>query len=346
MATDERPAPDPLGRLAALAAAPRSFHLFQALRLVEAAWPDRPRLGRSARPSQDPIRIGQQVELAFPPVTITGFDPGTAGAEGEGRPGRLVQLFFGLFGPMGPLPLHLTEYVRDRERNAHDRTLSAFADAFHHRMASLLYRAWASGEPAPSFDRPGDDPFAEAVASFAGRRGAAYKDRDAMPDLAKLYFAGRLVHGPKNEEGLLAIVSAFFRAPCTIESFVGSWLELAPGDRGMLGRPLVLGRSASLGSRVWSRQAKFRFRIGPLPLREYRRLLPGGDSLRRLVAIVRNYCGDTLDWDVNLVLARGEAPPLSLGRQGNLGWTTWLGESARAREADDLHLHPAAARAT
>lgn len=337
MGGTERTAPDHLTRFAALCADPRRFHLFEALRILEAQYAAHPRLGRSIRPAQDPYRIVQQVELAFPPVTITDFTPGDPA---EGRPGRLSQLFFGVFGPMGPLPLHITEYARDRERNARDGTLVGFANAFHHRLAGLLYRAWSAGEPAASFDRPDDDPFGEAVAAFAGLRGRALRDRDAMPDLAKLHYAGRLMAGPRNEEGLLAIVSAFFRAPCSIESFVGSWLELDPSDRWQLGQPAALGRSASIGTRVWSRQAKFRFRIGPLGLAEYRRLLPGGESLRRLVAVVRNYLGDTLDWDLNLVLAKGEAPPLRLGRQGNLGWTTWIGTAAAGREADDLFLHP------
>ncbi|MEM9197416.1 MAG: type VI secretion system baseplate subunit TssG, partial [Pseudomonadota bacterium] len=340
-------------------------------------------------PAQDAVRIGQQVELAFPPVTISAFEPGGAvpsdradepqpeapdgapaapddepaapdappgppdappdaplgaplSARGAG-PARLRNLFFGLFGPMGPLPIHLTEYARDRARNHDDPTMIAFADIFHHRMTSLLYRAWASAEPAPSFDRMGDDPFGDKVAAFAGLMEPAFRGRDAMPDSAKLYFAGLMGGGPRNEAGLLAIVSAFFRIPCTIESFVGSWLELEAEDRWQLGTPARLGGSTSLGGRVWSRQAKFRLRLGPLQMEDYRRLLPGGDSLARLVAIVRGYLGDALDWDVNLVLARREAPPTRLGVSGQLGWTTWIGAGASEREADDLTFNPAAA---
>jgi type VI secretion system protein ImpH len=337
MGTDERPATGRVTHLDALAARPRAYHLFQALRIIEAAYADAPRLGSSLRPSQDPVRIGQEVELAFPPVTVTAFEP--RGPEG---PGRLRNLFFGLFGPMGPLPLHVTEYARDRERNFDDPTLSAFADTFHHRMTALLYRAWASAEPVTGYDRPGDDPFAAHVAALTGLRGPAFRNRDAMPDVAKLHFAGRLSAGPRNEEGLLAMVGAYFRVPATIESFVGSWLMLEPGDRWQLGKPAALGRSTTIGARVWSRQAKFRLRIGPLSLADYRRLLPGGDSLPRLVALVRNYLGDAFDWDVNLVMARGQAPQVSLGRQGQLGWTSWIGTAQQAREAGDLQLRPTA----
>lgn len=335
MASDEREAAAALTRLQALMANPQSHHIFQALRLLEAAFPDRPRLGRSHRPAQDAVRLGQEAELAFPSSTIAAFE-----APAEKRPGRLTNRFFGVFGPNGPLPLHITEYARDRQRNWRDDTLVAFANMFHHRMTSLLYRAWAAGEPAPSFDRPGDDPFAEKVAAIAGLRGRALEDRDAMPDLAKLHFAARLVQGAKNAEGLLAIVSAFFRAPAAIESFVGAWLQLESQDRWSLGTS-ALGRGTSLGARVWSRQAKFRIRIGPVGLDDYRRLLPGGQSLKRLAAIVQNYIGDTLEWEVNLVLKADEVPATQLGKEGSLGWTAWIGRRPEG-DAAELHLLPPA----
>ncbi|WP_118136839.1 type VI secretion system baseplate subunit TssG [Oceanicella sp. SM1341] len=333
METEERPQGADLSRLRALGEAPQAHHIYQALRLIEAAHADRPRLGRSRHPAEDPVRLGQEAELAFPPATIAGFRPGEAGA-----PHRLSQRFFGLFGPNGALPLHLTEHARDRLRNHHDPTFTAFADVFHHRMLSLLYRAWASGQPAPSFDRAGDDPFGEKVAAIAGLAGPGFTDRDAMPDLAKRHFAGLLAAAPRSEAGLAAILRQFFGAGVEIESFVGDWLQLEPHDRGRLGAA-TLGRDATLGARVWSREAKFRIRIGPVSLPEYLRLLPGGESFKRLAAIIRNYVGDTLDWEVNLVLRQQEVPPCVLGRDTRLGHTSWLG-ARPARDADELRLGP------
>jgi type VI secretion system protein ImpH len=75
-----------------------------------------------------------------------------------------------------------------------------------------------------------------------------------------------------------------------------------------------------------------------LSLDEYKRLLPGGISLYRLSAIVRNYLGEMLDWDVNLVLAPGQAEQIKLGESGELGWTTWLGEPRKNKPLDDLYL--------
>lgn len=338
MATGKRPGSDDLTHFGRLAGSPEEHHVFQALRVLEAHFADSPRLGESRRPRQDRVRLGQTPELAFPPSTISKFTP----PSGD-KPGRLTNRFFGLFGPHGPLPLHITEYVRDRLRNHRDPTFAAFADMLTHRMMGLLYRAWTTGQPAPSFDRA-DDPMARKVAALAGYHGNHLRDRDAMPDLARLYFAGHMAQGPKNAEGLVSILSAFFEVPVHVQQFVGSWLDLEPDDRWQLGAMAGLGRSTSIGQRVWSRAAKFRIRIGPLTIKDYERLLPGGAALDRLRSIVRSYAGDALDWDINLILAGDDVPRASLGGTTRLGHTSWIGsrrdlDDTRA-DAEDLYLYP------
>ena len=70
MATGKGSGTDDLTHLERLAQAPEEHHVFQALRLIEAAHPDRPRLGESRRPREDPVRLGQEAELAFPTSTM------------------------------------------------------------------------------------------------------------------------------------------------------------------------------------------------------------------------------------------------------------------------------------
>jgi type VI secretion system protein ImpH len=340
MATGKGSRPDDLSHFARLAKDPEKHHIFQALRVIEAHYFDAPRLGESRRPREDKVRLGQEAEMAFPPSSIAEFRPAS-----KGRPARLTNRFFGLFGPQGPLPLHLTEYARDRRRNHRDPTFIAFADMLTHRMMSLLYRAWTAGQPAPSFDR-NDDPMARKVAALAGLRADNFQDRDAMPDLAKLHFVGHLAQGSKNAEGLVSVLSVFFGVPVQIRQFVGSWLELEPDDCWQLGTAAGLGQSTSVGQKVWSRAAKFRLRIGPLSLADYQRMLPGGSALGRLRSIVRNYVGDTLDWDINLVLAGDEVPRASLGGTTKLGHTSWIGSKKDLDEThpdvEDLFLYPGA----
>jgi type VI secretion system protein ImpH len=68
--------------------------------------------------------------------------------------------------------------------------------------------------------------------------------------------------------------------------------------------------------------------------------LPDGRSLERLMHWVRNYVGMEFDWQAQLVLACDEVPAARLGRQGRLGWTTWLGSRRATTDADDLILEP------
>ena len=342
MATGKRAGPDDLTHYAQLQADPQSYHLFQALRIIEAQHAARPRLGQSRRSAQDPVRLGQEAELAFPTSTIADF-----AADKQGQM-RLTNRSFGLFGPQGPLPLHLTEFARDRRRNERDTTFIAFADMLTHRLMSLFYRVWAAGQPAPSFDRPEQDTFERRVAALSGYNAKGLYGRDEMPDMAKRHFAGHLASGTKTAEGLVSILSAFFSAPVHLQQFVGCWLDLEPDDRWELGKPAALGqasglgRSTSIGSRVWSRTSKFRILVGPLSLPDYKRLLPGQGSLERLEAIVRNFVGDALDWDVNLILRAADVPRVALGGvNAALGHTSWVGLRRDAgHDADDLYLSP------
>lgn len=334
MATGEGTGPDHLTHHERFRQTPHAFHIFQALRVLEAHFADAPPLGVSRRPREDRVRLAQEPDLAFPPATISAYVP--PGAD----PGVLTNRFFGFFGPHGPLPLHLTEYARERLVNFRDPTFAAFADMLTHRMMSLLYRAWATGQPAASMDRGEDGLMDRKVAALAGHAGQAMRDRDAMPDLAKRHFAGHLGAGPRTAEGLVAMLRAFFSVPVRLQQFVGSWLDLEPGDRWALGSRTGLGRATSIGDRVWSRSSKFRVLLGPLSLADYNRLLPGGASMRRLRAIVRNHVGDTLDWDVNLILRADEVPRALLGQTVALGHVAWIGARQGGGDAGDLFLSP------
>ena len=105
-----------------------------------------------------------------------------------------------------------------------------------------------------------------------------------------------------------------------------------------------LGVGAVLGRRVWDRQHRFRIHIGPLRVADYLRFLPDGDALDRLVAIVRQYIGFELDWDLRLSLVPEDVPRARLGRgHTRLGWTSWMGGKAAegaSRRSAELILEP------
>lgn len=326
--------PDALTLYRKLASEPYRFDFFQAVRLIECAHADRPRVGESTRLGEDPIRFGQAPDLSFAPASLEAFE-----TPADGRAPRMLVRFFGLFGPNGPLPLHLTEYARDRLRNSDDPTFARFLDLFHHRLLSLFYRAWSSAQPAVSYDRPGTDRFSEFLASLFGLGLASLRQRDDLPDSAKLHYAGLLANQARSAEGLQTILGDFLKLPVRVVQYVGCWLVLQEEDHSRLARVgAALGQSATLGARVWSHQHKFRIVIGAMNLGRYRDLLPGTVSLRQLVAWVRNYSGDMLACEMQLILRREEVPAMRLGSGVQLGRDSWLPGRPTDRDADDLVL--------
>ena len=315
---------------------PYAYGFFHAMRLMECCYPDRPRLGMSRRPGDDPVRLGQEPSPAFEAASLTRFESGH-----NDKPHRLKVRFLGLFGPNGPLPLHLTEYAYSRRKHHRDETFERFLDIFHHRMLCLFYRAWANNEPTVSYDRPETDRFSNYTGSLAGLGMTSLRRRDDMPDSAKFYYTGRLASQTKNAEGLEAMLKDFFGLPVRIKGFIGEWVDLPRQNICYLGKDPENGKlnhSIVLGERVWSCQHKFRIIMGRLNFRDYSSLLPMGKRSRRLRAMVRNYIGDELAWDLKLILKKEDVPVARLNKGYRLGWTTWLANRAEEKDAEDLVL--------
>ncbi|GAA5167588.1 type VI secretion system baseplate subunit TssG [Viridibacterium curvum] len=317
---------------AKLEAEPFAHDFYQTLRRLECLHSDKPRWGTALRPADEPVRLAQEPTMAFAPSSLSSFSRNEGG-----RPPRLEIRFFGLLGPNGPLPLHLTDHARQRILHEGDATFSRFLDIIHHRMTALFYRAWAQAQPTVSLDRPQEDRFAHYVGALCGFGQPALLKRDAVPDNARRFNAGAMVRNVRNADSLESALTEYFGLPVEIEQYVGHWMPIEAGDQSRLGSSM-LARNAVLGSRVWDRQSKFRIRIGPLDARQYADFLPDGSALPKLVDWVRFYTGGELFWDVQLILRRQDVKPMALGATGQLGWTGWLGKPQEETDIDNLVL--------
>jgi type VI secretion system protein ImpH len=341
LTTGAEAAPRPSGWAARLRKLGATGDLFQLLRRLESAHPFAPRIGRSARLEQDMVRLGQEPSLAF----ARGEVASVSAADG-GSPTRIQVNSFGMLGPNGAMPLHVTEFVWQRLKHHADRTLASFLDLFHHRMLSFMYRAWADANPAVAHDRPEQDRFSVYLGALFGVGTPALRERDALGDACKRSYAGRFVDPVANPEGLEALIEAHFGLSARVEEFVGEWVEVPPSCQWKLcdlalgaaapsGR---LGQSTTLGHEVYLVQERFRVVLGPLTRREFQRVAPGGEALPALVALVRGYAGDQLRWDLRLELQPEAVPGLELG-VAVIGQTAWLWSSGDAPQ-DDLVFDP------
>ena len=129
--------------------APHSFDFFQALRLLECLFPDEPRYGHSIRLSEDRVRLTQEPSLSFAPSSLYSF-----GQKKDSKFYELSVRFFGLCGPNGALPLHLTEYVRDRIRHHDDDTLASFSKRVSSSDAFTFLSRLGRRQPGGAFRSP------------------------------------------------------------------------------------------------------------------------------------------------------------------------------------------------
>jgi type VI secretion system protein ImpH len=335
MAEPDRQTPNSLA--AEMALQPHAFNFFQAVRRLEAEYRARPRVGSSVRLEEDYIRFCQVPSLSFAPSSIESV-------EQIERAVRIFVNFMGMFGPNGPLPQHLTDFARDRQRNAHDSTLVRFVDIFHQRMLSFFYRAWATNQKNVDFDRADEARYATYFGSLFGIGIPSYRDRDSVSDWAKIHFAGRLSAQTRNAEGLEAILADYFGLPTEIQEFAGYWMKIPAENQCRLGESSEtgsLGINAIAGERKYEVQLKFRIRMGPMELADLQRLVPLGDSFKRLQDWVLNYTNQEFYWDLQCVLKAAAVAPISLGQGAMLGWTTWLKSKSFTRDPDDPIFDPA-----
>lgn len=313
--------------LAGLGRSPEQYTLFGALRRIEQAHAHKPRLGESRKAVDDPVHIAQRPTLCFAPSEVVDFSVDTHGLP------QLEQYGFGVFGPNGALPLHLTELAYTRERQADDPTFRDFVNAFQHRFAALFFRAWANADPCTNLDRAAADEFRLYAGALIGIGPKPARERDAVLDYAKLSRCGLLSLQTHPAEALEQLVMDYFELHAEVIPFVGAWLGIPRDARCRLGMApefATLGVAATLGESTWQCQFRFEITLGPLRMGDFVNFLPGAPGLEQLKALVRLYTNEEWSWQVRLLLEPADITPLRLGQSGLLGWTSWLGTRKHA----------------
>ena len=316
---------------------PYEYNFFDVLRYLEASHAHTPRLGESVKGSDDPVYLRQQPSMAFASATISRFELGYQEQD------QIFTWPFGIFGSNGPMPLHITEYAFERELHHGDDTFSRFADVFHHRMVSLLYRAWANTQPSIEMDRPDTNKFDRYVGAIAGLNVGADQPGDGEQGgiderYRKLFRAGLYNQQVRSADGLETLLSGFFKLPFYVSQYSGDWLPL--GDKaqfrlGTYGYANGLGTTSCLGEKIYDCQNKFSVSTGGLNAAQFERLLPGGDGYKKLYELVTSYVGIAFEWDLTLKITSSDMPKPSLGEGARLGLNLWLGDMEQ-QKTDEL----------
>lgn len=326
-----------LGRIEA--DAPLFTGFFELLRRIET--PGR-RIGRGGGPEREPVRLGQRARLSLATRDVAGVHRG----EGDG-PTRIDVEVLGLFGPEGPMPLHLTRWMLERlserwfahgvDRESSDTTFLDFANMLQHRLLALYWRAWADPRPEVQIELGAAGRIAALIDTLAGT-GLPGMGRAGAEDLALMRRHGTglapVTHGP---ERLTRLLADLLDAPVRLTEFVGHWLAIpAPLQTRIGGHHARLGLGAVVGARSFQRQTRAEIVVGPLSFAAYVRLIDDRDLRARLSHAVIFAMGREIDFDLRPVLAWREVPGASLGA-ARLGRTAWL-PGGTAADAADLRL--------
>lgn len=330
MAAKDRAPPHHLSFLAAAAGQARRFGLFPIARGAEARAPDLPRIGRARRPAQNVVDLAQVPTMAFPDSTLEQV-------ELVGERARVSGYWFGLTGPMGPLPSHLTEFAAFERRYARTRPFGGWLDLLAGRMLQFFVRAWADSQPAAQADRPADDGFASKIAQLTGATEGV-RDDAAFPAAARVHYAA-LFASRRSAGGIEDAVSHLVGQRVRVIEYQPRWRDVEPEDRTRLGRSFcALGSEAVVGGKVCVVSDAFRVIVRASSRADYEALLPAGGRFRILAEALDAFAPSHLEWDVALEVSGKHVRPARLDGSARLGWTGWVGAIADDAIRADAHL--------
>lgn len=302
-------------------------------------------IGGEALPGDEPVRLRVDVGLGFPEQEIRQIRPGTD----DGSP-ELTVSFMGLTGPSGILPQWYSERMVERQR-ARDDTMAAFFDLFNHRTVSLFYRAWQKYKMPINYERHGagaSDPISRVLRALVGIEGKAFYKRLGAQDEMILAFSGPFSSAQPRAMSLKIMLTQLLDLPVEIEEFVGNWVNIATDEQTRLpspadprGKYCGLGTDSIVGARYWECQSRFRIKIGAMGIADFRRFFEDDGPFSSVVELTRLYVGPAMNFDVQLVLKKGEVPNARLAGDvaaPRLGQNGWLYSNQRLADADEAVL--------
>ncbi|MGP5201369.1 type VI secretion system baseplate subunit TssG [Psychrobacter aquimaris] len=324
-----------------LMAAPQSYELLQALRLVQHE------VSMGHAPIE--VRYRASLSLAYPQAEIESMaliaqdnmeDSGSAVKNGQVKASSLkarqievCPAVIGLTGPLSALPAMYTDHLASRVNHAKDKAAPAFLDLFNHRLTDLYVQAsWFYNLPLQYELNHKTDSYLLSLRALARQP----KKLTAIDSL--IAYAGMIAPGRLTADQLAHVLSHFLDSTVSVEQFVPEWFDLPTSEQTALGgQHAALGLSAFCGARVVQFDSKIRIVFHQLDAKRYLRLLPAGDMYCVIIDFIRKWCGVCLAVEMQLELDKQYITPLSLSESnfGGLGQGGFLVSQPATQHHDD-----------
>lgn len=308
-----------------------AFSYLQTIRLLKII------LGASARgdsqdkPLGDAIRTHPNLSLAFPPGDIDQIRE----IETDAHSGfEITANFLGLYGSSSPLP---TFYTEDLMSEASDDESAArdFLDIINQRIFELFYAVCIKYRQTFQIIEANNPAHMERLFCLLGIGDKPIRDKVADP-YRLLRYVGLMTQRPRSGMGLeLILRDALDGLSVSIIPCVERKARIPEDQRVFLGSTAhSLGTNTTIGEEVTDRMGKFRIRIGPLDTAAFRSFYPGAENYALTCFLTEYYTVEQLEYDIEVVLAEGEAKTVCLGDtdRSRLGLNTWIFSSDRIGE--------------
>ncbi len=315
---------------------PFRVHFFQAVRMLQRMEQDRKPVGYFITPQGETIRFSARTSLAFPPSEIYEL------RRAENGQMSMTVEFMGLCAAISVMPTPYTEFLIARAREK-DHAMEDFLNIFNHRMISFFYRGWEKYRFFIEYEKSGEDRLSARLLDLLGLGTEGLRGRGGIPDDAYLNYVALLARHVRSAASLQQILEDYFGVQVHIQQFAGAWRKLNPENQtcftGFGGASERLGVGVVAGDEVWDQHGRIRISLGPMRFEQYLKFLPGQDAYHELVAWLKFYSNGSYETEVQLVLAREDAPPCELGSGGEkrpqLGLVSWLKTKPLDRDPAD-----------
>ena len=323
---------------------PFQFGFFQAVRLLRRASSFNG--NNESEQNHNLVRFKSRLSLESPSAEIHDLSGPVleSNKKGPRKPLSMVVNFLGLTGSSGALPSSYTEFLIERKIKYRDHALRDFLDIFNHRFVDLFYKSWAKHRLYVDWEENQKDGVVRNVLDLLGfgtdnLREKLNVENVGVSDLSIAYYSGIMIGDTRTADGLSSIIQDQFGIKNEVLQFRGQWVKIPEAQCTSLGEhENVLGEGSMLGVMYWDQQSSFRVRLGPLTKTEFESMLPNKKRFERLSSFISFYVGPTLDFDIQVVLARDDAPVCTLGGEKGslsyLGWSSWLTPGVTGSDMD------------
>jgi type VI secretion system protein ImpH len=315
---------------------PFRVHFFQAVRMLQKMESDLKPVGYFITPQGETIRFSARTSLAFPPSELFALR-----RTENGQMAMTVE-FMGLCAAISVMPAPYTEFLLAQIRQK-DHAMEDFLNIFNHRMISFFYRGWEKYRFFIEYERTREDRLSDRLLDLLGLGTEGLRGRGGIPDDAYLNYVSLLARHVRSAASLEQILEDYFGVRVQVQQFAGAWRKLSAENQtcfsGLGGDSELLGVGVVAGDEVWDHHGRIRIALGPMRFEQYLKFLPGQEAYRELVAWLRFYSNGSYETEVQLVLAREDAPACELGSSGEqrpqLGLVSWLKTRPLERDPAD-----------